>query len=556
MKAGILAGALAAIATGVSAGEYGHAARRHAHEAYHLERRLMTGAAAAPAANATCGCTTIYTTITGEGVLYFPPAPTTTSMALPPSSSAPAPTTPPAVPTPFATTCPTPGVYTIPATTVTLTESTTVCAATTTSVPSGTHTIGGVTTVVSTSTTVVCPYATVSTSGSVTTSTILTTTYVCPSAGTYTIAPITTTVTTDTVCVVPTPASYAPGTYTQPATVTTITETDYVVVCPFTSPAAPTSTSVFVAPAPSSSSAVVVAPAPSSVSVAPASSVASSVSQSSSTSSSSGSSGGSIGSSGNQWAITYSPYSSSGACLSQAQVGIDIALIAASGFKSVRVYSTDCSTLEFVGAACKLAGLKMILGIFISDTGISGAAEQVTDIISWGQWSLVELVVIGNEAIFNGYCSASELASFISDCKSKFSSAGYSGQCTTTEPLNVWQANTGALCGAVDVVGCNIHPFFNADVTAEEAGSFTASQLDIVDGLCSGKTGINLETGWPSSGTNNGAAVPGASEQSTAVKGITESCGGRSVIFSYTNDLWKSPGAFDCEQSWGAVHLF
>ena len=61
MKAGVLAIA-AAIASGVSAGNH-HAARRHAHEAFHMERGLMM---TAPAPNATCGCTTIYTTITGE----------------------------------------------------------------------------------------------------------------------------------------------------------------------------------------------------------------------------------------------------------------------------------------------------------------------------------------------------------------------------------------------------------------------------------------------------------------------------------------------------------
>jgi hypothetical protein len=63
MRAGVLAVA-AAFASGVSAGKH-HAARRHAHEAFHLERGLLltTGAASEP----TCGCTTIYTTITGEG---------------------------------------------------------------------------------------------------------------------------------------------------------------------------------------------------------------------------------------------------------------------------------------------------------------------------------------------------------------------------------------------------------------------------------------------------------------------------------------------------------
>lgn len=62
MKGGIIAVA-AALVAGVSAA--GHAGRRHAHEAYHLANRgLTTGSPAEP----TCSCTTIYTTITGEGV--------------------------------------------------------------------------------------------------------------------------------------------------------------------------------------------------------------------------------------------------------------------------------------------------------------------------------------------------------------------------------------------------------------------------------------------------------------------------------------------------------
>jgi exo-beta-1,3-glucanase (GH17 family) len=368
----------------------------------------------------------------------------------------------------------------------------------------------------------------------------LTTTYVCPTAGTYTIGPVTTVCEKETVWVYPVPTSYAPGTYTQPQVVTTVTETNYVVVCPYTSPAPVPVQAVATTPA-----AVVVA--------TPTTAAAVSVSTKSSSSSSSG---GSLGSSGKQWAITYSPYQDNGDCKSAAAVLIDIALIASKGFSTVRVYSTDCSGLQNIGAACEISGLKMILGVFINSEGISGAQKQVTDIVAWGKWSLVELVVIGNEAIFSGFCSAGELASFISSCKSAFAASGYSGPCTTTEPLNIWQSNSGSLCAVVDVVGANIHPFFNADVTAATAGSFVASQLAIVDTLCPGKTGINLETGWPSAGTCNGKACPSADLQKTAVDSIINAVGGKSVMFSFVNDLWKKPGQFSCEQSWGSIQLF
>lgn len=529
MKAGVLAVA-AAMATGVM----GKHARRHNHEAFHLEQRnypiSSKAAVTGTGAPETCGCTTIYTTITGEGTLYNPP-PTYTSMKPKPTSTV------VVVPTPFATTCPTPGVYTIPATTITLTKSTTVCGATSTPVTSGTYTAGGVTTVVETATTVICPYATTSTSEGVVTSTILTTTYVCPSAGTYTIAPLTTTVSTSTIWVYPTAASYPPGTYTQPEVVTTITKTNVVVVCPYTSstPAPPAPT--YAAP-----------PAPTYVASPPPAKPTTSFPTSPSKPG--------LGSSAGKWAMTYSPYQDDEQCKDAGMVDYDISVIKAKGFSAVRVYSTDCSGLENIGAACEKYGLKMIIGVFINSAGCSAAGEQVTAITNWGKWSLVELIVVGNEAVFNGYATAEELAGFVSSSKQAFSSAGYSGPSTTTEPLDVWQANAGALCGAVDVVGCNIHPFFNPSLSSGDAGAFVKSQLDIVDTLCPGKTGVNLETGWPSAGTCNGNACPNPADQAIAVASIQAAAGEKSVMFSYVDDKWKQPGAFGCEQSWGSIHLF
>ncbi|RDW67744.1 hypothetical protein BP6252_09140 [Coleophoma cylindrospora] len=570
MKAGVFAVAAAAVVSGVAARKHG----RHAHEAFHLERAAQLSTASP--SNETCGCTTYVTTITGAPTLYFPPAPSTTavpstSTIISSSISTKASTSSPAavVPTPNPTTCPTPGTYTIPATTLTLTESTTVCAATSATITPGVYTTGGVTTIVTEATTVTCPYAAVSTDDSgVVTSTILSTTYVCPAAGTYTVGPVTTTASESTVWVYPVPTSYAPGTYTAPEITTTITETDYVVYCPFTSSAeALTSTSV----APVSTTAPAVTYAPSSSAyvapyVAPSSAVASSsyvvevASTSSaapkSSSTSSSSSSVSLGSTTDQWAIVYTPYTSTGSCKTQAEVLVDVALIALRGFSALRVYSTDCSALEFIGNACKISGVKMILGVYITSTGTSAAQEQVDAIATWAQWDLVELISVGNEAVFNGYITASALAGFISSSASSFKSAGYTGPVTTTEPLNIWQASTAELCSVVDVVGCNIHPFFNAAVSASEAGSFVSSQLSIVDGLCSGKSGITLETGWPTAGSCNGAACPGTSEQAAALSAIRSLVGGKSCILSFANDLWKAPGEFGCEQSWGAINFF
>ncbi|ETS87615.1 hypothetical protein PFICI_01443 [Pestalotiopsis fici W106-1] len=547
MKATFAVAAAAAMAGGVSASTIHN---RHAHEGFHaqLEKKAY---AAAPIDNSTCGCTTIYSTYYGEATLHNPPPASTSSAAssssVAPSSTKPlttaAPTTsstPIVVPTPVAQTCPTPGVYTFPATTVTLTETTTVCAASTTSVPAGTHTLGGVTTIVETATTVTCPYATVSTSGSVTTSVIETTTYVCPSAGTYTIAPTTTTVTAPTTVVVPVVSTYCPGTYTQPEVVTTIVDTSTVIYCPFDVPATTTAAATTSAAVPVYTTASVV---PTTVA----------------SSTSTGSSSTATGLTGNgvaPWAITYTPYDSDGSCKSSSAVAEDIAAIAAFGVTAVRVYSTDCDTLPNVGGACADHGLKMILGIYIDAAQCTSnnptVDEQISSIKEWAQWDLVDLIVVANEAIFNGYCTASELADLINECKSEFS--GYTGPYTTTDTVGIWQESTttDALCDVVDIVGAQAHAYFNSETAAADAGTFVRGQLDIVNAVCPGKEARVLETGWPSAGTCNGVACAGVVEQAAAIASLLLEVSQESVFFSLTDDKWKDGNTdCQCEQHWG-----
>lgn len=265
---------------------------------------------------------------------------------------------------------------------------------------------------------------------------------------------------------------------------------------------------------------------------------------------------GELGNSGEQYGITYTPYTTTGDCKAASDVTSDIASIAAAGFQVVRVYSSDCSALANVGSACKASGIKMILGVYISSTGISGAADQVTAIASWAQWDLVELIVVGNEAISNGYASASSLAAFISSTATTFNAAGYTGPYTTAEPLSSWQAASADLCPVVDIIGCNLHAYFNSATTASEAGTFVQSEMEIAAALCSGKQVLNLESGWPSAGNTNGAAVAGKAEQALAIASLKSVVGGHTVVFSMTNDLWKDAGSCECEQSWGCFDLY
>ena len=254
--------------------------------------------------------------------------------------------------------------------------------------------------------------------------------------------------------------------------------------------------------------------------------------------------------------MTWTPYDANSNCKSQDVVDADMKKLADLGFGSVRVYSTDCKTLEYVGAACKKYGLKVILGVFISETGVSGAQPQVDAIVAWKQWDLVELIVVGNEAVFSGRCDASTLLQFIISSKSAFKGAGYTGYVSTTDELSVWQNYGSAWCDAVDVVTANLYAFFNPNTKAEDAGTFIQAQLTDLAKICPGKEVYAMECGWPSAGQCNGVACPSPENQSKAIKAIQATVGAKIVYFSYENEAWKKPGQCGVEQYWGASSVF
>lgn len=283
-------------------------------------------------------------------------------------------------------------------------------------------------------------------------------------------------------------------------------------------------------------------------------------STSSSAAPSSTSANSTISSNGDKWAFCYTPYASDGTCKSAETVASDVAGIKAKGFTAVRLYATDCSGPQNVGAAAAKEGLKLILGIWVDESGIgSNTDAQVDELTAWGkdQWELVEMVVAGNEAMFYGYTSAEGLATFVNDVRTKFRAAGFQGPVGTSEVTGSFAKYADILCPAVDYAGANIHPFFNTDVSAEGAGDFVSQQLDDLAKACGGdKQAYNLESGWPSLGSANGMAVPGAEDQKIAIDSIMKAAGGRTAIFSYENDDWKAPGEFGVEQHWGCKDLF
>ncbi|KAL9102916.1 MAG: hypothetical protein Q9163_001976, partial [Psora crenata] len=248
-----------------------------------------------------------------------------------------------------------------------------------------------------------------------------------------------------------------------------------------------------------------------------------------------------------QWAMVYFPYNEDSTCKSLLTVRSDIARIARKGFTSVRLHASDCNALYTVGEAALLHQMKLILGIQVDDgTGAPGAEAQIEELITWaqGNWERVEMIVVGEESIFNEYVLPAQLADLIASVRETLRAAGYHGPITTTEPIPTLRQYAAVLCPVIDIPAANIHPFFHSEVSFDSAGSYVAYALSDLGDICPGKPeAVNLETGWPSRGAPNGRAVPGRVEQMVAVQGIMRNAGGRSVVLGFGVDEGTAGGA-------------
>lgn len=254
-------------------------------------------------------------------------------------------------------------------------------------------------------------------------------------------------------------------------------------------------------------------------------------------------------------ALAYSPYNDDGSCKSADQVSSDLTTLKNKGVSKIRIYGTDCNSLETVQPAAKQLGLTINQGLWIDATGVDSLDSGLQLLISYGQssgWKVFDFITIGNEAINSGYCSVSDLIAKISSVKAQLQAAGYSGQVTTSEPPVTFE-NSPELCTSseIDFVGINPHAYFDTSASAQSAGSFVKGQVELIQQTCGTSNVVVTETGYPSAGIQNGSNIPSPENQIIAVQNILDELEQDITILSFTNDYWKNPGPYGIEQSFG-----
>ncbi|KAB5526415.1 cell wall glucanase [Coniochaeta sp. 2T2.1] len=264
------------------------------------------------------------------------------------------------------------------------------------------------------------------------------------------------------------------------------------------------------------------------------------------------------GSAASRPGISYSPFNSDGSCKPARQIFSDIQDIAAMQYGLVRIYGVDCDQIAPVVSAAKSTKLKLFLGIYYLDNLQSQIQNVVNDVLTNSTWSLIETVSVGNELVNNGLATAQQVMAAVSATRQVLRGAGYTGPVVTVDTFVAVLRNP-TLCDESDFCAMNIHPFFDANTPASQAGKFVYDQVNSVRNVLSDKNQriVVTETGWPWQGCAHGLAVPGKQEQKVAIGGIKaafeEGKHGDLILFSAFNDPWKKAEAstFFAEQYWG-----
>ena len=257
--------------------------------------------------------------------------------------------------------------------------------------------------------------------------------------------------------------------------------------------------------------------------------------------------------------ITYSPYNNDGSCKSSDAVLSDLTFIKSKGISKIRMYGTDCNSLETVEPACVQLGITINQGLWIDSNGVDSLDSSLQALITYGQtngWDIFDFITVGNEAINSGYCSVFDLINKIASVKSQLQSAGYPGEITTSEPPVTFLKNP-ELCisSDIDFVGINAHSYFDIYASAESSGTFVKGQLQLTQNACGSKTVSITETGYPSQGIQNGGNIPSKANQLIAVQAIFNELGNDVTILSAFDDFWKNPGKYGIEQYFGISDL-
>lgn len=226
----------------------------------------------------------------------------------------------------------------------------------------------------------------------------------------------------------------------------------------------------------------------------------------------------------------------------------------------IRTYSATYG-LEEIPEEANSLGLKVAMGIWIRD----GNEQEVNNLVAAAQAGYVDMAVVGNEELYAGATSESQLIADINYVHQQLIDAGCGDiPVTTPEPFDtIFDLSANGECTArypnlieaVDVVTVYIYPFHDGihiDVALAYLIELYQYAVAAVKAIDPNKEVIIGETGWPSEGETKIAAKPSPMNAARYFYDVQCWAARNDVnvfYFSAYDEQWKAPPEY--EAHWG-----
>jgi exo-beta-1,3-glucanase (GH17 family) len=268
--------------------------------------------------------------------------------------------------------------------------------------------------------------------------------------------------------------------------------------------------------------------------------------------------------------VNYGPFHRAGQSpdltplLPAGQIEADLGAISAAGFRYVRTFGLDNGLEQIVPLGQhRFPHLRYFLGVYVcalnhDDIGNphSTRAQMDEAIRLANSFDAVEGIVVGNECLAGEpeACrqpvSTEQLIGDVGYVRQGLNGPARSRVRVTTAmsmlaAVKHHETQGRRVAEHCDVVMVNIYPFFDRVTVADAVGTVFPVALQHVSRLYAytGKRLMVGETGWPSAGPANGAAVPGGENQAHYLRGLSryaKSNGASVFLFEMFDEPWKS----------------
>jgi len=212
----------------------------------------------------------------------------------------------------------------------------------------------------------------------------------------------------------------------------------------------------------------------------------------------------------------------------------------------IRTFSCTCGQ-ELIPQIAHEMGFKTLVGAWL-DADRGNNREEIDNLIDVVSKGYADIAAVGNEVLLRGDLSEEELIDYVLGVKKN------APQCPVgyVDSYYLFRDHP-KVADACDLILANCYPFWEY-CDLDHSIHYMKEMYRIAERAANGKKVIISETGWPSSGTNCGDAIPSLENMGQYFVSTFQWSSEENVnIFYFTSfdEAWKVSQEGDCGAHWG-----